>query len=60
MIGEMQPAMELLEIVAFICLFSLEAGSSIPSATRIYVFNTASLGFMRSSKFFLKETVLRN
>ena len=35
MVGETQPEMEFLEVVAFIYPFSLEAGSSIPSATRI-------------------------
>ena len=35
MIGETQPEMELLEVVAFLNPPSLKAGSSIPSETRI-------------------------
>ena len=36
MIGETQPEMESLEVVAVIHHFSLKAGSSIPSAAKIY------------------------
>ena len=55
MIDETQPEMELLEVVAFIYPFSRKAGSSIPSTARIRFFNTASLGVMCSSKFFLEK-----
>ena len=56
MIGETQPEMELLEVVAFICPFSLEAVSTMPPATRILFSFTASLDLMRSSKLFLQES----
>ena len=59
MIGETQPKMELLEVVEFIYPFSLKTSSSIPSAARIWSFNTASLDFMCSSKFFFKQPCLK-
>ena len=59
MIGETQPDMELLEVVEFIYHFLLNAGSSIPSAARIWSFNKVSLDFMCSSKFFFKQPCLK-
>ena len=54
MIVEIQPEMELLELVTFIYPSLLKAESSIPSATRIWFFNTASLDFIYSFEYFLK------
>ena len=45
MVGETQPEMELLEVVAVIYHFSLKAGSSNPAATSIQFFNTELLCF---------------
>ena len=59
MIGETQPEMELLEVAAFIYLFSLKAGSSIPSTARMWFFSTASLDFTCSSRFFFKKYLAR-
>jgi len=56
MIGETQPEMEFLE-VAVVYSFSLKAGCSVPSATRISFFSTASLAYLCSSKFFFKSPV---
>ena len=53
MIGETQPEIELLEVVTFIYPFSIKTGSSIPSASRILVFNTVPLDFI-----FLKEDLV--
>ena len=55
MICEAPPEMEMLEVVTFIYPFLLKPVSSMQSATRIYFFNTASLDFMCSSKFFFKH-----
>ena len=57
--GEIQPEMELLAVVTYHYPFSLKAGSSIPSPTRIQFFNTVSLDFMCSPKFFLKNNLGR-
>ena len=57
MIGNTQPEMELLEVVTFIYLFLLKAGSPTPSSTRIEFFNAASLDFMCSSELFLKKSL---
>ena len=45
MIGKTQPEMKLLEVATFIYLFSLKAGSSIPSATKILIFEHSIAGF---------------
>ena len=60
MVSETQPEMELLEKVTLFYPFSLETGSSIPSATRIEFFNSASLDVMCNSKFFVKKTLPRS
>ena len=52
--------MEFLEVVTFIYPFSLKAGSSVPSTTRIYLFNTASLDIMCSYNFFQKNPAARS
>ena len=49
LMGETKPEMELLEVVAVICPFSLKAVSTMPSATRILCSFTASLDLMRKA-----------
>ena len=55
MIAETQPEVESLEVVAYIYPFLLKFESSIPSTPRIYFCNAASLDYMCSSRFSLKN-----